>query len=334
MKMNWKNLLALLATASGLCAGAIETSIAYQGVLRDAQGAALGTQSHQITFRLYTQATAGTPLWARMKTVNLDAEGLFNVELNDSGTSVDGATYTTLSEALSAARGGSLYVGLEVKDSAGEILPRQKILMTPYASWAADVSQASGAFTVGGKATLRETEVASSLTVGGTSTVKGSATFAKDVTVSGNLQVKSTGALSGYGTIPIGGIIMWSGSTVPDGWALCDGEGGRPNLLNRFVMGVQDKSLKGLKTIGGAESVTLSVNQIPPHDHVYAGDDNLLQVKGASNYTKKHSTPGGYDAKSDDSGDGSLYYTSKTGAGQPVSILPPYYRLAFIIRVK
>ena len=36
----------------------------------------------------------------------------------------------------------------------------------------------------------------------------------------------------GDGTIPIGGIIMWSGSVqnVPSGWAICDGYKGTPNL--------------------------------------------------------------------------------------------------------
>ena len=41
------------------------------------------------------------------------------------------------------------------------------------------------------------------------------------------------------GTIPIGGIIIWSGSTgsVPGGWRLCNGSNGTPNLSGRFVVG-------------------------------------------------------------------------------------------------
>jgi len=37
------------------------------------------------------------------------------------------------------------------------------------------------------------------------------------------------------GTTPIGGIILWSGSTgsIPTGWALCDGTNGTPNFLDQ-----------------------------------------------------------------------------------------------------
>ena len=41
------------------------------------------------------------------------------------------------------------------------------------------------------------------------------------------------------GFIPKGGIIMWSGATtaIPQGWALCDGTNGTPNLRDRFIVG-------------------------------------------------------------------------------------------------
>ena len=150
-----------------MSAAAIETTIAYQGVLRDAQGNVLSVRSQMITFRLYSQASGGTPLWARAVAVNLDSNGLFNVELSDAGTPVEGASYPTLVEALKAARSGTLFVGLEVANSSGEISPRQKILMTPYSSWAADVTNASSDFTVDGKATLNSAEVTGNLLVNG-----------------------------------------------------------------------------------------------------------------------------------------------------------------------
>ena len=162
-----KKLISIIAAAIAMSAAAIETTIAYQGVLRDAQGNVLSVRSQMITFRLYSQSSGGTPLWARAVAVNLDNNGLFNVELSDAGTPVEGATYPTLAEALKAARSGTLFVGLEVANSSGEISPRQKILMTPYSSWAADVTNASGDFTVDGKATLNSAEVTGNLQVNG-----------------------------------------------------------------------------------------------------------------------------------------------------------------------
>lgn len=40
-------------------------------------------------------------------------------------------------------------------------------------------------------------------------------------------------------SITPGMIVTWQGSieTIPDGWALCDGLEGRPNLLSRFIIG-------------------------------------------------------------------------------------------------
>lgn len=41
------------------------------------------------------------------------------------------------------------------------------------------------------------------------------------------------------GTIPVGGIILWSGSiaSIPTGWALCNGSNGTPNLTDKFIIG-------------------------------------------------------------------------------------------------
>jgi microcystin-dependent protein len=329
-----KKLMIILAATIALSAAAIETTIAYQGVLRDAQGNVLSVHSQLITFRLYSQASGGTPLWARAVTVNLDSNGLFNVELSDAGTPVAGATYTTLVEALKAARSGALFVGLEVADSSGEISPRQKILMTPYSSWAADVTNASSDFSVSGKATLNSAEVSSGLTVNGATTLKGNTTFDNNVTIKGKLTVNSTGTLAGYGTIPVGGIIMWSGTSVPDGWALCNGANGTPDLRNRFVMGKYN--VGDTNSTGGREYVTLSVSNLPAHSHLYAGDDQMDHI-GDGNYKAWDnvvSRPGSYDAKSETSGAGTIFRTSSTGSGSSFSILPPYYKLAFIMRVK
>ncbi|MCE2826758.1 MAG: tail fiber protein, partial [Verrucomicrobium sp.] len=85
----------------------------------------------------------------------------------------------------------------------------------------------------------------------------------------------SATSVSGYGTVPLGGIILWSGAenAVPAGWALCNGQSsnGRttPDLRGRFVIGAS--SGRGVGTTGGAESVTLSINQIPAHNHRVEG---------------------------------------------------------------
>ena len=91
------------------------------------------------------------------------------------------------------------------------------------------------------------------------------------------------------GTVPTGCILLWSGSTtsVPSGWALCngqtvakvDGSGNvtTPDLTNKFVVCAGTSYAVG--ATGGAASntptitvtnqaVTLTSNQMPSHSHV------------------------------------------------------------------
>jgi microcystin-dependent protein len=127
----------------------------------------------------------------------------------------------------------------------------------------------------------------------------------------------------GNGTIPIGGIIMWSGaiSNIPAGWALCNGATvyGRvtPNLLSRFVVGAGSDYNVG--DIGGTNSVTLSVNQIPAHSHTY---NTRAHAENAGGLLTDH-WEGIATAN-----------TGQTGGGQAHENRPPYYALAYIMRVQ
>jgi hypothetical protein len=69
----------------------------------------------------------------------------------------------------------------------------------------------------------------------------------------------------GNGTIPVGGIIMWSGSiaSIPAGWALCDGSSGTPDLRDRFVIGAGSTYAVGAS--GG--STTIEASNLPKHAH-------------------------------------------------------------------
>lgn len=52
--------------------------------------------------------------------------------------------------------------------------------------------------------------------------------------------------------IPSGLIMMYYGNTIPDGWALCDGTNGTPDLRNRFIIGAGDTYTSG--DVGGETS--------------------------------------------------------------------------------
>jgi len=129
------------------------------------------------------------------------------------------------------------------------------------------------------------------------------------------------------GVIPRGGIIIWSGSiaSIPAGWALCDGTNGTPDLQNRFVVGasvddgdVAKTEIKGspMQT-GGQHQVTLTVQQIPPHTH---------SESGHGHYQNNWSGD-------DPIGHSQTTQTGSTGGGQPHENCPPFFALAYIMKL-
>ena len=76
------------------------------------------------------------------------------------------------------------------------------------------------------------------------------------------------------GTIPVGGIIMWSGSvgSIPSGWALCNGTNGTPNLSGKFVLGAGTISpVAGASGNGTTSSADLTTNTTGNHNHGKGG---------------------------------------------------------------
>jgi len=72
---------------------------------------------------------------------------------------------------------------------------------------------------------------------------------------------------TGFGYVPQGGIIMWSGSvaSIPSGWHLCDGSNSTPDLRDRFVVCAGANYAVG--ATGGSEFVTLVTGHLPAHTH-------------------------------------------------------------------
>lgn len=92
--------------------------------------------------------------------------------------------------------------------------------------------------------------------INGTLEVTGTSTFKSNVNSDGNVTVSVGSSFIGNGTIPIGGIIMWSGATVPVGWATCNGSNGTPDLRDKFIIGVGPSH--SLNTTGGNGTTTLN----------------------------------------------------------------------------
>lgn len=125
------------------------------------------------------------------------------------------------------------------------------------------------------------------------------------------------------GGAPTGCIVMWSGATsdIPDGWYLCDGANGTPDLRDRFVIGAGSTYAPG--ATGGNAQVTLTKEQLPEHTHTYNNSSGKKSSYGMSNGGREITEFG--SSTSTDSG--------SAGSGSPVDILPPYYALCYIMRI-
>lgn len=119
--------------------------------------------------------------------------------------------------------------------------------------------------------------------------------------------------------VPSGFIGMWSGAVVPNGWALCDGTNGTPDLRGRFVLGSSESHAMGEN--GGSEEVTLTIEQMPRHYHSIPY--SLVISQAGSNRTS--SLVGSTNANVESS--------SYSGSSQPHSNMPPYYVLAYIMKL-
>ncbi|MDE3185291.1 MAG: hypothetical protein KGM16_17905 [Bacteroidota bacterium] len=121
------------------------------------------------------------------------------------------------------------------------------------------------------------------------------------------------------GMVPKGIISMWSGAIVdiPWGYALCDGTNGTPNLSGRFIVGYNatDTDYNAIGKSGGEKQHILTIAEMPAHTHTQTGiaaANSGTSGTGANNGTSN---------------------TGSTGGGLAHENRPPYYTLAYIIKL-
>lgn len=80
--------------------------------------------------------------------------------------------------------------------------------------------------------------------------------------------------------VPTGIIAMWSGTleNIPSNWALCDGDDGRPNLLEKFIICVASGVDPG--GTGGASTHTHGVGSFAGGSHTHTGPSHTHTVSG------------------------------------------------------
>jgi hypothetical protein len=145
-------------------------------------------------------------------------------------------------------------------------------------------------------------------------------------------------------SFPTGGIILWSGSvaSIPSGWALCNGSNGTPDLRNRFVVGAgstyavdatggsadaivvsHTHTFSGTTASNGTHSHELTLGEPLNNDGARAAASNGIQAPAPNATTE---TAGAHTHTFSGT-------TASTGSSGTNANLPPYYALAYIMKL-
>ncbi|MFD2568552.1 hypothetical protein [Pseudotenacibaculum haliotis] len=150
--------------------------------------------------------------------------------------------------------------------------------------------------------------------------------------------------------IPKGGIIMWSQpithNSELDGWAICDGQNGTPDLRDKFVRGVGENTPVGTKD--GQDSIQLTKDHLPAHCHAITDPGHCHSLSIHLENPKK--TPKGKGNKDDldstihslnphtmgkisDSTTGITIKSEGNSSIPPIDNRPEFYSLYYIMKL-
>ncbi|HBS88136.1 MAG: hypothetical protein A2W91_05325 [Bacteroidetes bacterium GWF2_38_335] len=188
------------------------------------------------------------------------------------------------------------------------------------------------------------------------------------LTANGSINAAGNGSIkeNGFDLVPSGTIVMWFGTCDISGyplmagvantnWHICDGTAGTPDLRERFIVGaggdnplVLGTSGYSLNSTDGLNTVGLTINEMPTHDHPASSstDGNHSHSTGSipncgEGYVAAYNGNNevfdwdctGAVTSSTDGNHSHTITVSDNGSGTAHENRPPFYALIYIMKL-
>jgi len=304
-------------------AGELPNFFNYQGRLTSPTGVPVADGSYPVKFSLFTTSNGGTAVWSETDSIQT-LNGTFAVMLGKMNTHPPNIFNQRL--------------WLAIKVDGKIIGPRSELGSVAFAMTALNMPDGTiQTVMIASRAVTADKLANSAVTT--RSIAKGAVTEDK---------------LAPGMVVPVGSVISWWGNSdaVPDGWQYCNGSSvtddkrplkgfDTPDLRNRFVRGAGGDA-RNTPQVGGQDSMTLTVDQMPAHSHgvndpghshqgyhnrPIDGDVSFIvdgNIGVATDYVSNQRTAPATTGIS----------IQSAGGGQPFATLPSYVGLIYIIRIK
>lgn len=100
--------------------------------------------------------------------------------------------------------------------------------------------------------------------------------------------IPTTEEIAKLAALPRGSIIVWTSKDIPNGWAICDGTNGTPDMRDKFIVGASGN--RDINVTGGHATTSISLEGL---EHYHGVGHNInLRTDGGAGWGWNYSTNG------------------------------------------